>query len=289
MAPYYNESLITTCESNNYGISICNGIINIMTNQPHTIVSVERALQVLLALADLNKQVGITELSKHLMISKVAIYRIMTTLVASDFVIQDPTTSLYEMGPSVLRLTERFQIRNTLVRITQPYLEELASKTKEVTNLGIINNGKVLVLSSIIGRPQSRFTLNLGPVAEFHASSLGKALLSDKSQKTISSLLSENPLPKFTQNTKTTIKEFLDELDSVKSTGIAIDDEETEEGLMCIGAPIKDWNNNIIAAISVSGLKSRLVEMRLETVKSLVIQAADKITKRLNRENLLLP
>lgn len=49
---------------------------------------------------------------------------------------------------------------------------------------------------------------------------------------------------------------------------------------MCIGAPVRDWNNNVIAAISVSGLKSRMVEMGLETVKGFIFQATAKITLR---------
>lgn len=259
-----------------------------MTDQSYTIVSVKRALQVLLFLAAQNKQVGITELSDSFNLSKIAIFRIISTLVESDFVIQDPNTSLYELGPSVLKLTERFQIGNTLIRIAKPYLEELASLTKEDVNIGIIHNGKVLVLSSVQGRPQSRFTLNLGPIAEFHSSSLGKALLSDKPLQTIISLVGENQLQRFSKNTKTTLREFLEELDSVKNSGISIDDEETEEGLMCIGAPVRDWNNNVIAAISVSGLKSRMVEMGLETVKGFIFQATAKITLRLNRENISL-
>jgi len=259
-----------------------------MTKQNYSIVSVERALQVLLFLAKQNEQIGITELSERLNLSKVAIFRIISTLVENDFVIQDPNTSYYELGPSVLKLTERFQIGNTLIRIAQPYLEELALLTKEVVNIGIIHNGKVLILSSVLGRPKSMFTLNLGPIAEFHSSSLGKALLSDKSRSTITTLIGEHPLQKYTHHTKATLDEFLEEMDSTKNSGIFLDDEETEEGLLCIGSPVRDWNNNIIAAISVSGLKSRIMEIGLETVRGYIFQTIDKITIRLNRDNISL-
>jgi IclR family transcriptional regulator, KDG regulon repressor len=256
-----------------------------MTNQNYTIVAVERALRVLLKLANESQPVGITDLSQSLGLSKVAIFRIMNTLMASNFVIQDRETSLYELGPSVLRLAESFQIRNTLLTLAQPCLEELAEKTKEVANLGIIHEGKVFVLKSVLGRPRSRFTLHLGPVADIHSSSIGKAILADKSHKVITDILGDQPLQKYTSNTKTNIKEFINDLDSSKESGVYIDDEETEEGLMCVGAPVRDWNNNIIAAISVSGLKSRLIEFGLDKIKESALQTSMEISQRIKKAN----
>lgn len=253
-----------------------------MAKQNYTIVAVERALQVLQKLAQVPQPVGITELSQSLNLSKVAVFRVVSTLMEYDFIIQDPITSLYELGPGVLKLTERYQIRNTLLTLSAPYLDELAAFTQEVVNIGIFQSGKVLVLKNILGRPRSKFTLHIGPVAEVHSTSLGKALVSDKSHSAIMNILGDQPFHRYTRNTITTIDEFLKELDEARYSGIFFDDEETEEGLLCIGTPVRDWNKNVIAAISVSGMKSRLLEFGLEKIKEALVETAWKISTRLS-------
>lgn len=245
-----------------------------------TIISVERALKVLLLMAEWDRPAGVTETSNSLKVPKASISRILSTFKEYDFVIQNPETETFCLGPGILRVSEKVRLKDILVQLARPFLGSLAEKTGEVSNLGIIHNRKVLVLSSVERLADSRITVHLGPIAELHCSSLGKALLVDKSPHSISSLVGDPPFPALTANTKTTLEELREEINTVKSTGISIDNEETEEGLMCIGAPIQDWNGKVLAAISVSAPKSRLIGQRFKITKNLVAQVAAEISDR---------
>jgi len=198
-----------------------------------------------------------------------------------DFVIQNPDTCLYELGPSVLKLTHGFQLHNSLLTMAMPFLVELAAATKEVANIGVIRNGKVLMLKSVLGRPKSMFTLHLGPEASLHSSSIGKAILSGLQKEEVIALLGKPPFHKNTQHTITTPDAFLEDLERSKTTNVFFDNEEAEEGLMCIGTPVRDWNNEIVAAISVSGFKPRLEKFGLDKIKALTLNSAEKISARL--------
>ncbi len=69
------------------------------------------------------------------------------------------------------------------------------------------------------------------------------------------------------------------DLEKVRKTSVSIDDEETEEGLVCYGAPIFDWNEDVIAAISVSAPLARMMDLRSDNAIRMVTQAASNITK----------
>lgn len=252
-----------------------------MSSQNYTIVSVERTLQLLLLLAQEHRPLGVTEMSEALGFSKVAVFRTISTLMDYDFVVQNPDTTLYELGPSVLKLTQGFQLRNSLLTIAMPYLKELAMATKEVANIGVIQNGKVLMLKSVLGRPKSMFTLHLGPEASIHCSSIGKAIMSGLQKDEIVALLGKPPFPKNTRHTITTTEAFLEDLEKSRVSNIFFDNEEAEDGLMCIGTPVRDWSNEIVAAISVSGFKPRLERFGVEKIKALALDTAQRLSTRL--------
>ncbi len=245
----------------------------------HTkVVVIERTLQIIQFCADKNEPTGVTEIANSLRIPKANVFRILRTLEEHDFVIQDPKTEHYSLGLGILRLSEKVDLESTLLSLSRPYLEELVREVDETVNLGVIRNAKVYLPLSISPNPDSRLIIRLGPIAELHSSSLGKALLAEKSDEVVATLLGDEPFPTYTPNTLTTFDDFLKDLEIVRATGVSFDDEETEEGLLCIGAPIFDWSSTI-AALSVSAPKSRLKGKRVENTKKLILATSAKITE----------
>jgi DNA-binding IclR family transcriptional regulator len=242
---------------------------------------VDRTLQILQHMADHGVPLGVTEIGENLEIPSATVYRILSTLVDHDYVTQDPETQSYLLGPGILRLSSKVQIKPGLTIIVRPYLERLAFETEEMANLGILRSRNVLIVASATGRLDSKLALRLEPTAELHCSSLGKALLADMTKQEISALLGPEPFPRHTQNTKTTLEELVFETETIRSSKLSVDDEETEEGLMCFGSPIRDWRGIIVAAVSVSAPAARLDGQRSDYVGKLVMKAASEITERL--------
>ncbi len=250
-------------------------------NMPNRkIVVLDRALRILEWLSTQGEPVGVSQISKELGIPKASVYRILQTLEDHQFIVQDPESELYGMGPAILRLSHDLELEPALLSLARSTLESLARQTGETANLGVIRGKKALVLSSFT-RSDTRISIDLGPVADFHCSSLGKALLLDKSPDEIRGLLGDDTLPAYTPNTLTSVDSLRNELRSIGEGGLTMDNEETEEGLVCFGAPIRDWRGRVVAAISVSGPKARVDGPRSEHIKQLVLDAAMQMSDSL--------
>lgn len=249
----------------------------------YIVAAVERAILLLFKLRNAGKPMGVSELSKEIDIPKASTFRILQTLEKHKMVIEYPERQEYTLGPSILQLSNRVKASSFIELASNPYLKELALSTEETANLAILQGNKVLITKTEVGRIDPKLTLSLGPIADIHSSSLGKALISETSPQEITNLIGQTPLPQHTKNTITTIDELLEELQSVREAGISMDIEETEEGLICIGAPIYDWRNKIIAAISLSGPKSRMDEDLIQHAKVKVRKFAERISKELSR------
>ena len=87
-----------------------------------------------------------------------------------------------------------------------------------------------------------------------------------------------------TKHTITTKDDLLAELDTVRSRGYAIDDEECEPGVRCVAAPIRDYTENVVASISVSGPVSRMTFKKLDLIKEHVTRASMTISQQLGFE-----
>jgi IclR family KDG regulon transcriptional repressor len=251
-----------------------------MSYEPKS-TSVDRAIRILLTLAEQDRARSLTELSKELNIPKATVYRILDPLEHHDLVVRDSDKREYSLGIGILRLSDRVTMSYALEKVSSPYLENLAKRSGETANLGVPYQDKVHVLTSIQGKYDQILMPKLGPVAELHCSALGKALISDKTADELSMILDESDLSSHTPNTITSIGELLKELEGVNLSGFSIDNEETEMGLICIGAPIRNWNNEVIAAISISAPKSRVLVENYDVMKQMVIETANEIAMRL--------
>ena len=108
-----------------------------------------------------------------------------------------------------------------------------------------------------------------------HATAAGKALVAFDSDDELRKLFF-NGLPRFTKATRTDVEEFIKEVGVVRERGYAVDLEEFEEGLRCIGAPVRDYTRKVVGAISVSGPAHRLSDDRISGVLGPELDRAGK-------------
>lgn len=222
-----------------------------------------------------NKSIKLTELSRKLGYPSSTTHRFLTSLIDLGYVIQDGDSGEYSLGVKILSLGNSVLQNLDLRKIAYPFLEKLRDKTGETANLVVLDKDEALYIEKVESGASVRVFSLIGRRAPVHATGVGKVLLADLAWPDVISILTKKGMKKLTKNTITDSNEFMEELHKVRQRGYAIDDEECEEGVMCIAAPIKDHTGKTKACISVSGPKGRINEKREKIFNVVVLNARE--------------
>lgn len=251
-----------------------------------TIVSVDRALDILLALYNRGTEMGVSEIGRELDIYKSTVHRTLATLEKKGFVYQNKENGKYWLGMKLYAIGLLVGEKFSLADLVKPYARELFDEFHEVVNVSILDKDSSDEYKSIIIYKESdtnnvlSVNPSIGSSSDIHVSSVGKSLLAFSKDVDIMKL-SEKPLKKYTENTFTNWEDLIIELKDIRKKGYAIDNEEQEVGLFCIGAPILDSEGSAIAAISMSGPSARMKDQDFELKISKVVETAQRISEAL--------
>lgn len=244
----------------------------------YIIQSVAHALDVLEQFRGETEELGVTELSKKLKLHKNNVFRILATLQSRNYIEQNRANDNYRLGIKCLELGQTFIHQRGLLKQARPILQELAGITEETSYISILRGNEVVYLDSVETSSTVRVVSRVGLHMPIHATAAGKALVSYDSDEEVRKLFS-GELPRFTKATRTNADDFLKEVAVVRERGYAIDTEEFEEGLRCIGAPVRDYTRKVVGAISVSGPAHRLSD---EKIAALIGPEIDRAGKALS-------
>ena len=253
------------------------------TNQSIIINSVDRSLQILEYLFAADEPVALTRISKDLGIYKSTVYRTLATLQNRGYVTQDPETDKYELGFKIHVLGSRMKGESALAMLVEPYIQELGERFHESVNVSKLStdaNGLyvAIVIANHVGNYSLSSFVELGTLSDCYSSSVGKSLLAFTEGINLH-VYDKYPMEAHTKNTITDIRKLRAELDKVRQQGYAVDDEEAEPGLYCVGVPILK-NGEAVAAISLTGPKSRMLENLDERIEALK-EASEAISSEL--------
>lgn len=249
-----------------------------MDDNANIITMVDRVGLILEFIFQNDEPVGVSKISSSLDLPKATVFRILTTLQKWNMVEKYNNTNDYIMGKSMIRYGNKAKSEIDLIEIAKTPLKNLSSEIGETTNLAIHYKGYVLNLISEEGE-SSVLVSKLIPISPLNCSSMGKIFLSHYSNDELEHYFRSDLVEKRTQNSITTLREFLPIRKSILKDDIAYDDEEYEYGLSCMGCPIKDNKGNIIAAISVSAPTSRLEFKGKNYAKEKLIETATTINE----------
>ncbi len=238
--------------------------------------SVEKALDILEELANGKDAISLTELSQRLSYPLSTTYRLLNTLVDKNYVYKNK--NLYKIGPGVLRLQALSQQNFQLEQLAWPFLAELEERTELTTNLAIKDGLEMFIIKIINGSKNLVVNNNLGMSVPLHASALGKCLLAFSPMNEQQTFLDHLKLKRYTPKTITDLTYLIQELEVTKKRGYSVDDEEFVTGIRCIGAPILNADNRVIAAISVSGLASQVNDKTMENYAEATVYTGKKIS-----------
>jgi DNA-binding IclR family transcriptional regulator len=254
--------------------------------KPNNLVQTIERVSLILEMVGQNPQgMSIRDLSSGLSLPKGTIHRLLSSLSYFGYIRQDPETKSYFLGLKLMELNALLGTQLDLRKVAEPVLRDLAEKTKQTAHMVILDRNEVVYIEKIETQQPAgglKMASRVGARNPMHSSAVGKVLLSYGPAEAVEAFLSEKGLPRRTANTITTPALFRDHLQIVRRQGYAIDDEENEQGIRCLGAPIFDGKGRSVAAISVSGPAFQMTKKYVqEVVRKEVVAAASDISRRL--------
>jgi len=242
---------------------------------PRSVVrSLDKALQVLYLLAEVNQDIELGKLAARAELPKSTLVRLLATLKGHSFVYQDPDTRRYRLGWGLIYLGKAAERQFDLGKVLRPFLEQLARETGETASLAVLDGEHAVYIEQVVSQNVIKGIPPTGSKLDLHCTAVGKVLLSSLSKETFERLVHEHGLPRRTANTIVDPVELCKELARVREQGYALDNEETEPGGRCVAAPIRDVQGRVVAAISITGPTTRLTLERLREYAEVVQRIA---------------
>jgi len=250
----------------------------------YRIQAIERAVAILNAFSAEEPEFGVTDLADRLGLHKSTVHRFLVNLEAAGLVERDRRTSRYRLGLRIFELGGLVLQQMNLWDEALPLLEGLVRDSGETGHLAVLDGGEAVYIEKVEARRALRIPSAIGRGYPAHATSLGKVLLANLDRDAAGALIAERGLHRCTPKTITDADALWRELDQIRAAGYAVDDEEYEEGLRCIGAPIIGHTGQVVAALGIGGPVTRVTPERVEELASLVIAAATNLSKRMGAE-----
>ncbi len=199
-----------------------------------------------------------SEIQQSLSLNKTTTFRLLKNLEGLGYLEKDPESQRYRLGIKLVHLGSLVKPYITLKRVAKSLLLDLNKRTKETVHLAVLHKGQSLYLEKIEGSRTIRVTTSIGSKLPAHCSGVGKVLLSGLNFDKVAEIAQERGLKKYTANTIDNLDNLAEELRQVRVEGLAVDNEEIEQGLMCVAAPIF-YGGSIVAAVSLSVPKDRFL------------------------------
>lgn len=249
---------------------------------PDYVQSLGRGLAVIRAFDARHPRRTLSEVAKDTDLTRATARRFLLTLVELGYMRTDGTQ--FWLTPRVLELGYSFLSSLTLPDVAGPHLEALAERVRESTSVSILDGTDIVYVARV---PVSRImtvSINIGTRFPAFATSMGRVLLADLEADALERYFAEAELNPFTDSTITSPSGLREELGRVRAEGYCVVDQELEQGLRSLAAPIRDRGGNAVAAVNISTHSARYspTEVHEHLIPALLATSA-AIEQDLNR------
>ncbi len=215
-----------------------------LDKQPDSVSSVLKVFGILQALGE-EREIGITELSQRVMMSKSTVYRFLQTMKSLGYVAQEGESEKYSLTLKLFELGARAAERR-LVRSADIQMRELSRLTKETIHLGALDEDSIVYIHKIDSMYNLRMYSRIGRRNPLYSTAIGKVLLAWRDRSEVEQILDGVEYKRSTERTITSTEELLKVLDGVREQGYGEDNEEQEEGcaaLACRCLTVSAWSS----------------------------------------------
>ena len=223
--------------------------------EPHHVQSLRRGLAVIRAFDAHHSELTLSEVARLCDLTRAAARRFLLTLVDLGYVRTDGR--LFSLTPRVLELGYAFLSSLSLPEVAEPHLERLVAEVHESSSLSVLDGDDIVYVARVPTRRIMTVAINVGTRFPAYATSMGRVLLAFLPDDARQAHLDRIRLDRLTGRTVRTVGTLRSELDRVRAQGYAIVDQELEEGLRAIAAPVRDRTGRVVGAVNISVQASR--------------------------------
>ncbi len=218
--------------------------------------SLDRGLAVIRAFGPDRERLSLSEVARATGLTRAAARRFLLTLVKLGYVRSDGRE--FSLRPRVLELGYAYLSGLAMPEIAAPHLEELVAKLRESSSISVLDGHQIVYVARVPTKRIMTVAISVGTRFPAFATSMGRVLLAAMSTEELDKYLSDANLEPLTANTVTDPAKLKEAVREVALQGYAIVDQELEEGLRAIAAPIRGSDGGVTAAINVSAHASRV-------------------------------
>jgi IclR family pca regulon transcriptional regulator len=221
----------------------------------HFVQSLERGLAVIRAFDAEHSELTLSDVARATGLTRAAARRFLLTLVDLEYVRTDGR--LFSLAPRVLELGYAYLSSLTLPEVAEPHLERLVAEVRESSSLCVLDGDDIVYVARV---PTSRImtvSISVGTRFPAYATSMGRVLLAALPDEELDKYLGRAEFQRLTSRTVGTAAALRAELAKVRGQGWALVDQELEDGLRSIAAPVRNRAGRVVGAVNLSAHASR--------------------------------
>jgi len=241
--------------------------------------SVRRAIAILKLLSN-SRPMTVSEIGRAIDAPKTTCFMILYTLEHEGLIDKLPDNK-YTISQSIYGVIFGHTYLNVLREVGTPIAEQLSEATGMTVHLAVRQGMETVYIAKAEGPGFVQFNTYVGQRHLLHLTSVGKAILMGMSDEQILGIIPRDRYEARTEYTITTPEQLLKQIQEFRKKGYAIDDEEGEYGICCLGAPVIDSQRRTVGAFSVTELKSRLTRDHFDKIGLMLIEATAQMASRL--------
>jgi IclR family pca regulon transcriptional regulator len=247
-----------------------------VTESTEFVQSLDRGLAVIRAFNDENPELTLSDVARATGLNRASARRFLHTLVELGYVRTDGR--LFALRPKILELGYAYLSSLSLPEVAMPHLELLVEKVHESSSVSVLDGDEVVYVARVPTRRIMRIAIAVGTRFPAYATSMGRVLLAGQTDEWLDGYFATAPLTSITSHTIADAARLRAELQRIRRDGYALVDQELEEGLRSIAAPIRDREGRAAAAINLSTHASRTtVETMRDTLLTPLLETASAI------------
>ena len=243
--------------------------------------AVDRALHIMELLASSKHGFTLPEVCRRLELPKSSAHGLLLTLERRGYLYRNERTNRFMLGRKLFSLANTALSGLKLREQAAPHLRLLMRKTRLTVHMAILEQGEAVLVEKVDSPGLLRLATWVGKRMDLHATGVGKVLLAYLPDDQIQLLIRDHGLPRYNENTITSLRRLKEEVAWVRKAGYAVENQEGEIGFRCIGAPVFDHAGKVAASISVAGTTAQVTDANFTSLVDMTKRAAAAISRAL--------
>jgi DNA-binding IclR family transcriptional regulator len=247
-----------------------------------SVPALERGLAILELVANSRSGLTFSQIARSVSFPKSSVHCLLVTFEREEYLRRTPTSGRYVYGPRLARLAHLALNGAAIREQAAPVIRNLADRLGLTVHVAILEGDEAILIAKAAPIGSHSVATWMGKRIDVHCTSLGKCLVAYLPDSELERLTRERGLFRHNENTICSITRLKQDLERTRRQGYAIDDEEEELGIRCIGVPLFDRGGGVLAALSVSGTIEQVSRENCDPIAGLLKAAALEIAARLD-------